>query len=127
MAEARLCEVPAGASFRIISVLLGGEVGRRLADMGFTAGAEGAVVRRGFLNGPLQVSLRGYDLILRRSEAAGVAVEPVGDWPAVLGAVRGRGRGQSRGGGTGCEDRRPVHDFESEKPRQGGGSACGCE
>ncbi len=82
MAEARLREVPAGASFRILSVRLGGEVGRRLSEMGFTAGAEGAVVRRGLLGGPVQVRLRGYDLILRRSEAAGVAVEPVGDWPA---------------------------------------------
>ena len=44
-------EAPAGASFKVKRVVLGKEVGKRLADMGFTEGAEGAVVRGGFLRG----------------------------------------------------------------------------
>jgi ferrous iron transport protein A len=50
--------------------------------MGFTEGTEGAVVRTGFFRGPLQVRILGYDVLIRRFEASGVTVEPVGDWSA---------------------------------------------
>jgi Fe2+ transport system protein FeoA len=88
-----------GASFAVTRILSGGEVGKRLADMGFTQGAEGAVVRSGFLRGPVHVRIRGYDLILRRSEAERIEVEPVGDWTADLhGSGRfGRKSGESDG------------------------------
>ncbi len=104
-------DAPSGASFKVVRVVLGKEVGKRLADMGFTEGAEGAVVRGGFLHGPLQVRIRGYDVLLRRSEAAGIEVEPVGDWSAVADAMNmvgghgpfgfGRHRGRGRGPGFG--------------------------
>jgi ferrous iron transport protein A len=74
-----LSDAPHGASFKVIKVTLGKEVGKRLADMGFTTGTEGAVVRAGFFRGPLQVRIRGYDILIRRFEAAGIEVEPVGD------------------------------------------------
>lgn len=79
-----LCEVPPGASFKVIRVLLNKEVGRRLADMGFTSNTEGAVIRAGFWRGPLQIRIRGYDVIIRRCEAAGIEIEPLGDWSAVV-------------------------------------------
>lgn len=99
-----LSDAPDGASFRVIRVTIGKEVGKRLADMGFTEGAEGAVVRGGLFRGPLQVRIRGYDVLIRRTEAAGIEVEPVGDWTAAEDAHRhfsrfghfgrfGRGRG----------------------------------
>jgi ferrous iron transport protein A len=69
-------EVKAGSGFRVLRVLLGREVGKRLADMGFTEGTEGRVVRGGFLRGPFQVHIRGYDILLRRSEAAGIEIAP---------------------------------------------------
>jgi Fe2+ transport system protein FeoA len=75
-----LSDAPAGAEFRVIRVSLGKEVGKRLADMGFTTGADGFVVRRSFFCGPLQVRILGYDILIRGSEAAGVEVEPAGDW-----------------------------------------------
>ena len=124
-----LSDVPPGASFKVIKVVLGKEVGRRLADMGFTAGTEGAVVRGGFLRGPFQVRIRGYDILIRRCEAAGIEVEPVGDWTAAedanrlfggrLGGRQGRrfwgrhgergraqgfGPGMGRGFGDACDD-----------------------
>ncbi|WP_304240705.1 FeoA family protein [Gracilinema caldarium] len=83
-----LSDAPNGASFKVIRVLIGKEVGKRLADMGFTEGAEGAVVRGGLFRGPLQVRIRGYDVLIRRSEAAGIEVEPVGDWTAAEDAAR---------------------------------------
>lgn len=110
-------DAPSGASFRVVRVTLGREVGKRLADMGFTEGAEGAVVRGGFLHGPLQVRIRGYDILIRRCEAAGIEVERVGDWSAVedaaghhFGFGRGRafgrrfGRGRERAVSGGCEE-----------------------
>ena len=48
--------------------------------MGFTEGAEGEVVRSGFLRDPLQVKIRGYDILIRRSEADDIEIAPVGDW-----------------------------------------------
>lgn len=95
-------DAPPGASFRVKRVVLDKEVGRRLADMGFTEGVEGAVVRSGFFHDPIQVRIRGYDVLLRRSEAAGIEVEPVGDWSAARDAMRGRGGpGMGRGHGHG--------------------------
>jgi ferrous iron transport protein A len=73
-----IADAPRGGRFRVLRVDARGEVGRRLADMGFTVGAEGAVVRRGWWRGPLHIRLRGYDLLIRRSEALSVAVELVG-------------------------------------------------
>jgi len=74
-------DAPTGASFRVVKVTLGKEVGRRLADMGFTEGAEGTVLRSGPLRDPLQVRIRGYDVLVRRSEAEGIEVELEGAEP----------------------------------------------
>ena len=70
---------PKGASFRVIKVTLAREIGKRLADMGFTSGAEGSVVRKGCFGGPLQIRIRGYDILIRRFEASGIEVEPAGE------------------------------------------------
>ncbi len=63
-----------GEAFVVRRVLLTRELGRRLADMGFVEGASGEVVRKSLLGGPIHVRIKGYDLVLRRSEAAGIEV-----------------------------------------------------
>ncbi|GHU23206.1 hypothetical protein FACS1894172_04220 [Spirochaetia bacterium] len=70
-----LADSPQGISFKVRQVKLDKEVGKRLADMGFTEGATGAVVREGLFQGPLQVRIRGYDVLIRYTEAAGIEVE----------------------------------------------------
>jgi ferrous iron transport protein A len=65
-----------GQAFRVERVVLSREVGKRLADMGFTQGASGTVVRKSLFGGPMQIRIRNYDVVLRRSEAAGVEAEP---------------------------------------------------
>lgn len=102
-----LADLPEDAGFTVKSVLLDREVGKRLADMGFTEGAEGRVVRRGFLRGPLQVLIRGYSILIRRCEAAGISVESDAEPLASPfgpghGLGRGRGRGPGRGRGLGA-------------------------
>lgn len=73
-----VADVAKGQAFRVVRVAFGKEVGKRLADMGFTEGAQGHLVRRGFLGGPCQVRILGYDILIRRSEAAGIEIEPEG-------------------------------------------------
>lgn len=75
----QLSELRPGASFRVGKVLVGGEIGKRLADMGFTEGAEGELVRSAFLRGPVQIRIRGYDLLVRRSEARLIEVAAAGE------------------------------------------------
>ncbi len=67
--------------FVIHAVKVGREVGRRLADMGFTEGTPGVVIRRGAMGGPMQVRIRGYDLLIRKDEAAEVEVDLVESAP----------------------------------------------
>ncbi len=66
-----------GTEFIVEHVCLRRETGKRLADMGFTQGARGWIVRRGFFGGPLQIRLGECDLMIRASEADGVTVQPV--------------------------------------------------
>jgi|GEM_PF-423641 ferrous iron transport protein A len=70
-----LAALQPGQRFRVIQVAFGGEIGKRLADLGFVPGVEGEVVRSAFFRGPMQVRLRDYDLIMRRHEARLVQVE----------------------------------------------------
>lgn len=102
----RISEAGVGQEFIVKSVLVGREVGRRLADMGFTEGARGRVVRRSSFRGPLQIRIRDYDVLIRRCEAANIEVNPIGEMSTDLGSREGgwfggrrRGRGQGKGGG----------------------------
>jgi Fe2+ transport system protein FeoA len=74
-----ISQAPAGMRFSVVKVLLSKERGRRLADMGFTLGARGCVVRAAFLKGPLHLRIRGYDILIRRDEAAGIEIEALPD------------------------------------------------
>lgn len=74
----RMSELPAGRVFTVRGVRRGREVGKRLADMGFTEGAKGRVLRKALFFGPLQVEICGYELLVRRSEAELVEIEEAG-------------------------------------------------
>jgi len=102
-----LSDVMPGMSFRVLKVRTGGEIGRRLADMGFTEGASGELIRGALMRGPIQVRLGGYDLLIRRGEAACVEIESVGssteagDEPRNAFRGPGSGRGfRRRGSGS---------------------------
>lgn len=60
-----------------IIVKVGGGKGirRRLLDMGVVAGAEVAMQRIAPLGDPVEIKIKGYDLALRREEAANIQVE----------------------------------------------------
>lgn len=62
----------------IISTILGeGKIRRRLFDMGVTPGAEIFMRKRAPLGDPIEVTLRGYELTLRKTEAESVITEVI--------------------------------------------------
>lgn len=52
-----------------------GRLRRRLFDMGVTPGAEVTLRKKAPLGDPLEVTLRGYELTLRKSEAEHIYME----------------------------------------------------
>ncbi len=52
-----------------------GAIRRRLFDMGITPGAEIYLRKKAPLGDPIEIALRGYELTLRKSEAAHVEME----------------------------------------------------
>ena len=52
-----------------------GKVKRRLLDMGITPGAEAKMRKRAPLGDPIEITVRGYELTLRKAEAACVTME----------------------------------------------------
>lgn len=54
-----------------------GRLRRRLFDMGLTPGAELFLRKKAPLGDPLEITLRGYELTLRKSEASNVMVKVI--------------------------------------------------
>lgn len=52
-----------------------GAIRRRLLDMGITPGAEITMRKTAPLGDPMEITLRGYELTLRKAEAAFVITE----------------------------------------------------
>lgn len=70
-----LSEFAVGESGKITAVKGEGKIRRRLFDMGVTPGAELSMRKKAPLGDPIEITLRGYELTLRKSEAACVEVE----------------------------------------------------
>ena len=52
-----------------------GKIRRRLFDMGVTPGAQVPLIKKAPLGDPIEINLRGYELSLRKTEAACVLTE----------------------------------------------------
>jgi Fe2+ transport system protein FeoA len=59
----------------VIAVNGEGAIRRRLFDMGITPGAEIYLRKKAPLGDPLEICLRGYELTLRKAEAAQVEMK----------------------------------------------------
>lgn len=75
MAEKLLNELKPGERGVVKKVDGEGKIRRRLFDMGVTPGASVAVRKVAPLGDPIEVTLRGYELTLRKTEASCVTVE----------------------------------------------------
>ena len=68
-----------GESGIIVKVNGEGRVRRRLFDMGLTPGAEVYLRKIAPLGDPIEITLRGYELSLRKEEAMNVEIERKGE------------------------------------------------
>ena len=64
-----------GSSGRVKAVTGEGMIKRRLFDMGITPGAEIFMRKTAPLGDPIEVTVRGYELTLRKTEAKCVVME----------------------------------------------------
>ena len=71
----KLSEFHIGEKGSIIKVGGEGRIKRRLFDMGVTPGAEVMLRKKAPLGDPLEITIRGYELTLRKAEAEFVELE----------------------------------------------------
>ena len=64
-----------GDTVRVAKISGGGPVKRRIMDMGITKGAEIFVRKVAPLGDPIEVTVRGYELSLRKADAEMIEVE----------------------------------------------------
>lgn len=71
-----LDRIPPRGRCRVARVTGGDGIAQRLMELGLIEGSEVEVVRLAPLGDPMELTLFGYRLSLRKSEAARVEVEP---------------------------------------------------
>ena len=70
-----LREVPVRTTVSVVKIHGEGAFRRRIMDMGITRGTEIFVRKVAPLGDPIEVSVRGYELSIRKSEAENILVE----------------------------------------------------
>jgi len=70
-----LREVPCGKTVKVSKLTGDGPVKRRIMDMGITKGVEVFVRKVAPLGDPVEVTVRGYELSLRKADAEMILVE----------------------------------------------------
>ncbi|AFP20516.1 ferrous iron transport protein A [Geobacter sulfurreducens] len=70
-----LAKLRPGEKGRITAIGAIGPLKRRLMDMGVLVGEEVRVIKIAPLGDPIEVSIKNYNLSLRKNEAEGIAVE----------------------------------------------------
>ena len=69
-----LKEVPCGESVKVVKLTGEGAVKRRIMDMGITKGTQIFVRKVAPLGDPVEVTVRGYELSIRKADAAQIEV-----------------------------------------------------
>ena len=70
-----LKDVKIGETVKAAKITCSGTVKRRIMDMGITRGVEITVRKVAPLGDPIEVTVRGYELSLRKEDAGSVEVE----------------------------------------------------
>ena len=73
--EKTLDQFSIGETGRVKRVVADGKIKRRLFDMGITPGAIVYMRKKAPLGDPIEITLRGYELTLRKNEAVCVVTE----------------------------------------------------
>lgn len=74
METKKLSELVVGEEGTVINVDGEGKIRRRLFDMGITPGAKVILRKKAPLGDPLEITIRGYELSLRKIEAESVNI-----------------------------------------------------
>jgi len=70
-----LNELEKGEKGKIVKIGGGGAIHRRLLDMGLVSGSDIEMQRVAPLGDPIEIKVKGYNLSLRKEEAASIQVE----------------------------------------------------
>ena len=70
-----LRELPLGKSAKVVKLAGEGAIKRRIMDMGITKGTELIVRKVAPLGDPIEITVRGYELSLRKADAERIEVE----------------------------------------------------
>ncbi len=70
----KLNQVRIGRSVRVVRVLGEGALRQRILDMGLTKNAEVKVLKMAPFGDPIEITVRGFQLSLRKAEAACIEV-----------------------------------------------------
>lgn len=70
-----LRDVPVGGSAKVVKLHGEGAVKRRIMDMGVTKGVDVHVRKVAPLGDPIEVSVRGYELSIRKADAEMIEVQ----------------------------------------------------
>ena len=70
-----LREIPVGRTAKVVKIHGEGAVKRRIMDMGITKGVEIYVRKVAPLGDPIEITVRGYELSLRKADAESIEVE----------------------------------------------------
>ncbi len=73
--EKTLRDVPVGETATVVRLVGDGAIKRRIMDMGITKGTTVDVRKVAPLGDPIEVTVRGFELSLRKDEAQNVLVE----------------------------------------------------
>lgn len=71
----KLTNIPSGESAKVVSVSGSGQVTKRLMEMGVVPGVSIRMIKSAPFGDPLEISLRGYHLAMRKNEADQIEVQ----------------------------------------------------
>lgn len=77
--EKRLCEFKINEIGMVKKIIAEGKIRRRLFDMGVTPGTSITLKKVAPLGDPIEVTIRGYELTLRKDEAKTIIMEVTND------------------------------------------------
>ena len=72
-----LSELNRGEKGRIVKIGGTGSIRRRLLDMGLVSGSDIEMERVAPLGDPIEIKVKGYNLSLRKEEAANIQIEVI--------------------------------------------------
>lgn len=70
-----LRDIPVGGSAKVVKLTGSGAIKRRIMDMGLTKGTPLKVTKVAPLGDPIEITVRGFELSLRKDEAENVVVD----------------------------------------------------